>query len=167
MNTSKAVIVWVVVLLLVIVGLAWLIVLGNQSTGNLAAVGTALNNPDNGANLPPPAVLVEDQFPGEVVYVSSAVLPRGGFVVIHKNDNGQPGYIIGAEYFSSATTTTAGVVSLSEATQEGETYWAVLHGDVAGDRNFSAAIDLPLRAGADQLIMVKFNVTKDLPERKG
>jgi uncharacterized membrane protein len=40
-------------------------------------------------------VVVNDQFPGNIVYLSSVQLAKPGFVVIHKDNKGVPGDVIG------------------------------------------------------------------------
>ncbi|MBI2099878.1 MAG: hypothetical protein HYT48_00890 [Candidatus Vogelbacteria bacterium] len=163
MNTSKSVIVWVIVLILVIIGLAWWLVrYSNPAANNLAAVGQFDATSTAGVA---PKIEMDDQFPGDVVFISSVTLPQTGFVVIHKDDAGQPGYVVGAEYFDAKTG--IGAVSLSEPTRDGETYFAVLHADTNNDKNFSLKTDLPLRDASGQLIMTQFEITKNLPERKG
>ena len=46
-------------------------------------------------------LFVEDQFPGSIVYLSSVTLAKGGWVVVHEDDSGKPGKIIGYKYFEA------------------------------------------------------------------
>src|SRR3990167_7106451 len=45
-------------------------------------------------------VVVSDQFPGNIVYISSVQLANPGFVVIRKDNAGTPGDVIGSMYFA-------------------------------------------------------------------
>lgn len=115
------------------------------------------------------ALDVPDQFPGLVAFVSRVDLPAGGFVVIKKNNAGQPGDVIGATFFDKDTR--IGNVDLSEATVDGQSYWAEAWTD-NGDAVFSLTADkIVTKADAvgDALLplRVQFKATKDLPERKG
>jgi hypothetical protein len=109
-------------------------------------------------------IMIDDQFPGRVVYVSSATLPQNGFVVIHEDANGQPGNIIGSRFFRRGTN--PGSIELTASTVEGRRYWAMLHTD-NGDGTFNATQDLPIRDAAGNIVMKSFGVSKDIPEIKG
>lgn len=110
-------------------------------------------------------ILIDDQFPGKVVYVSSATLPRNGFVVIHKDQAGKPGAVIGSRYFKKGTN--PGTIDLSESTIEGGTYYAMLHGDEDANSTFDATKDLPLNDKSGNPVMRTFKVTKDVTPIKG
>jgi len=146
----------------VVIGLVGLVVLvllvsvwiGGPSDGNLAAVGGINNGEANtpGSNAPLAQSVtfrVNDQFPGRVALISSAVSPAGGWVVIKKDQAGQPGVEIGRKFFSP--TETIGNVDLTEATVEGNYYWASFQTETG------TALATPIR----------FYVTRDLPEQKG
>lgn len=156
MNESKN---WAVGLLVLVVialgGGLWLLRSGSAPEDNTGAVGGLGDKPRVLNQL-----VVNDQFPGAIVYVSSVTLADGGWVVV-KNETGQ---IIGTQYFNQGTDT--GVVNLSELTKEGSYYLATLYGD-NGDKVFDPAADLPLRDSADQEILIRFLATQNLPEVKG
>jgi hypothetical protein len=109
-------------------------------------------------------VVVSDQFPGNVVYISSAQLSSAGWVVVHKDEAGKPGKIIGSTYFEKGIA--PGKVNLSENTVEGGIYYAMLHSD-DGDKVFNAAKDLPLKDAAGNVIMKLFRVSQTVTEFKG
>jgi hypothetical protein len=109
-------------------------------------------------------VVVADQYPGNVVYVSSAQLANGGWVVIQKDNAGKPGAVIGS------TWTDAGInpvkVTLSEKTVDGGTYYATLHSD-DGDKKFDAAKDPAIKNASGDDIVVKFKASTNVTEVKG
>ncbi len=109
-------------------------------------------------------VMVSDQFPGNIVYISSVQLAQPGFVVIHKDNAGTPGAIIGYQYFEKGTY--PGKITLTSNTIEGGIYYAMLHSD-NGDKKFDAAKDLPLKDSTGNTIMKLFRVTNNVTEVKG
>lgn len=106
---------------------------------------------------------VPDQFPGAIVYVSRVDLPAGGFVVVRKNVDGQPGDVMGATFFDKDTR--IGNVDLNEATADGESYFAQGWTD-DGDAKFSATADKIITKTDDAVLQVPFKATKNLPEKK-
>ncbi len=108
-------------------------------------------------------IVVTDQFPGNIVYISSVQLANPGFVVIHADKNGQPGDIIGYQYFDKGIN--PGKITLTKSTMEGSTYYAMLHLD-NGDKKFDIAKDLPVKNSAGNIIMKVFRVTSTVAEVK-
>jgi hypothetical protein len=99
-------------------------------------------------------VVMSDQYPGNVVYLSSVQLSKPGWVVIHKDNNGQPGAVIGSQYFEAGIN--PGRVNLTATTVEGGRYYAMLHSD-DGDKVFNETKDLPLKDARGNVIMKIFN----------
>jgi hypothetical protein len=155
-NSSRAIL-WIILIIIVIAAIVYGVSRNGRDTDGL-------ENNDVGANTTPASITLMDQFPGKVVYVGGATLPNGGFVVIHKSENGAPGAIVGSSYFPAGVN--PGTVELTESTVDGSTYYAMLHSD-DGDRVFDAAKDLPLKNAAGEIVMRMFTATKDLPEIKG
>lgn len=154
---------WVVTVIVIIV----LIILGynmfkggstTPSTDDVTTDGTTPGS--TSAN----RIIVSDQFPGNIVYVTSVQFAQPGFVEIHKDNAGQPGAIIGSQYFDKGTNT--GKITLTEATVDGGIYYAVLYTD-NGDKKFNAAQDLPLKDSAGNTIMKIFRATLNPTEVKG
>lgn len=110
------------------------------------------------------SLVVDDQFPGTVVYVSTASLKKAGYVVIHKETAGKPGAVIGSKAFSAGTN--PGQVDLSEATIEGMNYYAMIHED-NGDGKFDAATDMVAKDKTGMSMIVKFKATTKVVEQKG
>lgn len=109
-------------------------------------------------------VAVTDQFPGNIVYVQSVQLENAGFVVIHKDNKGTPGAVIGYQYFEKGIN--PGKITLTEATVEGGMYYAMIHSD-DGDKKFDAVKDLPLKDAKGAIIMKVFRATSTVVESKG
>jgi hypothetical protein len=109
-------------------------------------------------------LVMSDQFPGNIVYVATVELAQDGFVVIHKNNAGKPGAVIGSEYFKRGNQ--PGSIDLTEKTVDGASYIAELHID-DGDGVFDAAKDLPAKDANGAVVMKLFRATTDLPEDKG
>lgn len=109
-------------------------------------------------------VVVSDQYPGNVVYVSSAQLANGGWVVIHKDNAGRPGVVIGSAWAEAGINPVK--VTLTEKTVDGGVYYAMLHTD-DGDKKFDATKDVALKNDLGNEIIVKFSATTNVTEVKG
>ena len=109
-------------------------------------------------------VVVSDQFPGNIVYISTVQLAKPGFVVIEKDNNGTPGAIIGSQYFGTGIN--PGKVTLTTPTVDGSIYYAVLYAD-DGDKKFDAKKDAPLKDSSGNIIMKLFHVSTNVTEVKG
>ncbi|HEY4494705.1 MAG TPA: hypothetical protein VJC02_01220 [Candidatus Paceibacterota bacterium] len=109
-------------------------------------------------------VNVADQYPGNVVYVTSVQFENAGWVSIHKDNAGKPGVVIGSTYFEAGTN--PGKVNLSESTVNDGTYYAMLHSD-DGDKKFDETKDIPLKDNSGNIIMKVFRATTNITEIKG
>ena len=110
------------------------------------------------------SLTVEDQFPGTIVFVSAVELPKGGWVVVSREESGQPGRVVGAGYFAPGVTT--GEVNLAIATGDGESYVAELYRD-NGDTSFNIKTDQAYLDLGGQSVRTSFTVTRNLIENKG
>jgi hypothetical protein len=155
---------WIVTVIVIII----LIVLGYYMfKGNTAPVGTDVS-PTSSAS---PTdlnevnrVVVADQYPGNVVYVSSVQLANPGWVVIHKDENGKPGKVIGSTYFDKGIN--PGKITLTENTADGSIYYAMLHAD-DGDKKFDATKDAEIKDSRGTVISKIFRATSSITEVKG
>ncbi len=162
MENSKNFVVTVVVLVVIALGISfWVFKGAPENNGNTAAVGGIPTNQANRNN----SLMVNDQFPGAIVYVSSVTTSAGGWVIITDEEGATPGKTIGTQYFSAGTDTT-GVVNLLELTEEGKYYYALLLSD-NGDKVFDPAVDVALRDNSGREIAIRFLSTQSLPEIKG
>lgn len=149
-----------VIVIILILGGYMLSVRNNSSEmGEETPIGNEQQNL-SGSN----RIVMSDQFPGNIVYIATVELAQDGFVVIHKSNNGQPGAVIGTEFFTRGTQ--PGSIDLTENTVDGSSYIAELHID-DGDGKFDATKDLAAKDSTGAVVMKIFKATTDLPEDKG
>jgi hypothetical protein len=154
---------WVVTVLVIIV----LILLGYYmfKGDGTSTTDDMTNTPSSTISTDANRVVITDQFPGNIVYVSSVQLENPGFVVIKKDNAGTPGDVIGSQYFDKGIN--PGKVTLKTPTVEGGTYYAVIYSDTDGNKVFDAAKDMPLKDAAGNIIMKIFRATSSSTEMKG
>lgn len=113
------------------------------------------------------AINVETQVVGREVRVDFAILEAPGYVVIHKNQNGQPGMVIGystllpkgrSELMSNGAGL-SGPIALSEALVDGSSYFAMLHLDNGDGIYTKVDENLPAKDSLGNVIMMSFDVT--------
>ena len=149
---------WVVTVIVIII----LIVLGYYLFKGNGGANSATNSPT-----PTPTdvvvdtneinrIVLSDQYPGNVVYVSSVQSANGAWVEIHKDNNGQPGAYIGSAWVDKGIAPVK--VTLTEKMVNGGLYYAMLHSD-NGDKKFDAAKDLPLKDSRGNIIMKAFRAS--------
>lgn len=109
-------------------------------------------------------ITITDQFPGNIVYISTVQLAQPGFVVIHKDNAGKPGDIIGSAYFDKGINN--GKITLKMPTMEGGVYYAALHLD-NGDKVFDSTKDMAIKDSAGQMIIKLFRANSTITEVKG
>jgi hypothetical protein len=149
---------WIVTAIVVIA----LIILGFTMYGNKSGAPTDTSGTDSsmtdtstGAN----RIIVGDQYPGNVVYLSSVQVEKAGWVVIHADNAGQPGKIIGQAWVEAGINPVK--VTLTSAMVEKGTYYAMLHSD-DGDKSFDATKDLPLKDASGNIIMRIFHASSSV-----
>ena len=153
---SKKVVLTAVVFFLIGFGAAWIYTKpaeapsSNQSEEEL----TGTNIPSMGLN----AIEVDDQKVGSTVSIKSVKFENPGWVAIHDDVDGKPGNILGAAWFPKGQN--SGMVELLRNTEQGKTYFAMLHHD-DGDKKFDHKIDMPLTDASGTIIMVKFMTTEN------
>lgn len=87
------------------------------------------------------SIAVTDQKAGNTVFVASVALSQPGWVAVREEVNGEPGKVLGAQWFAAGSST--GSVSLLRGTRLGGRYHAyLLHDD--GDMKLDLAKDLPI-----------------------
>lgn len=151
-KTWQWVVTAIVIIVLIVIGV---IVFGNKGP---ETPGSDTASTDTGAlTAAKNSVTLSDQYPGNVIYVSTVELAAPGWVVIHKDASGQPGAVIGSLYFDKGLSP-GGKVVLTEKTTEGGTYYAMLHSD-DGDKKFDATKDLPLKGVNGMTIMRIFHAS--------
>lgn len=158
-NVSNGVKMWqwvvtiIVIIALIIIGV---MVFGKKSSPVEPVVDNtpAPTETMNSAN----RIVMTDQYPGNIVYLSSVALEQPGFVVIHKDNAGKPGAVLGTAYFDKGIA--PGKVILTSPTVDGSTYYAVLHAD-DGDKKFDATKDLEMKDSSGKVIMKVFKATSE------
>ena len=148
---SKKVVLTAIVFFLIGFGAAWMfakpVEAPKDETNEQEVIGDAI--PLMGSN----AIEVDDQKIGSTVSIKSVKFERAGWVAIHDDLDGTPGNILGAAWFPSGEN--SGAVELLRNTENGKTYFAMLHND-DGDKKFDNKIDVPLTDASSTIIMVKF-----------
>lgn len=111
------------------------------------------------------AIYVAEQDPSKAVSVALVRLEKPGFVVIHEDDGGAPGAILGAsELLPAGETESPAPILLSRLTNDGEIIYAMLHVD-NGDGKFDTANDKPALDSVDGAPMIMIvPVSKDATE---
>ena len=111
------------------------------------------------------AIYVSEQKPGETVSVSLVRLDMPGFVVVHEDNAGNPGKILGSSaVIPAGESKNPPSIQLSRELKNGETIYAMLHFD-NGDGKFNSSDDKPIldKAAGEPMMMV-VDVSKDAPE---
>lgn len=155
---------WVVtvIVIIILIVLGYYMFKGDGSVSTNTPVDTTTTTDATGNEVN--RVSVSDQYPGNIVYISSAQFSAPGWVVIHKDSNGKLGDAIGSAYFAKGIN--PGKVNLTENTKEGMLYYAVLHTD-DGDKKFDAKKDIELKDSKGNTIMKLFRATSSVTEIKG
>lgn len=155
---------WVVtvIVIIILIVLGYYLFKGNPGTTNTDdnnATSTDQVSDVNEVN----RIVVSDQYPGNVVYISSAQVANGAWVEIHKDNNGTPGAIIGSAWVDKGIAPVK--ITLTEKTVDGQLYYAMLHSD-DGDKKFDAAKDLPLKDSRGNVIMKTFRASSTVTPDK-
>ncbi len=101
-------------------------------------------------------ISLTDQFPGNVVNVSSVQLSAPAWVVIHKDEAGKKGAVIGSTLAPQGTGPVS--VKLISPMVDGGMYYAVLHAD-NGDKRFDATKDAQIKDAVGNFIMRTFKAS--------
>ncbi len=147
-KTWQWVVTAIVIIVLIIIGI---MVFGGKSSE--APIDTNEPTPTDSTAQEVNRIVMSDQYPGNVVYISSVQLAKGGWVAIHADNNGTPGEIIGTQWFDAGIN--PGKITLTKPTVEGGLYYAMLHSD-DGDKVFNATKDVPLKDSRGNTIMKPF-----------
>ncbi len=101
-------------------------------------------------------VVMSDQYPGNVVYLSSVQVTKPSWVVIHTDKNGLPDKIIGSAFFETGIN--PGKITLTQPMIDGGTYYAMIHTD-DGDGKFDATADIALKDANGNIVMKIFKAS--------
>ena len=111
------------------------------------------------------AIYVADQMPAaaETVMIGFVDLVEVGWVVIHENNEGKPGTIMGNSDFLSSGETRDFSINLTRASVDGEQLFAMPHKD-NGDGVFNAVDDTPVIDEEGNVMFMKFFISIDAEE---
>ncbi len=151
-KTWQWVVTAIVIIVLIIIGI---MVFGNKKS-EAPIGGDNISTSTTGGSISQEVnrIVMTDQYPGNVVYLGSVQLARAGWVVIHKDNDGTPGAVIGTQWLDAGLS--AGTkITLTQSTKEGGLYYVMLHSS-DGDTLFDEAKDLPLKDSRGNVIMKPF-----------
>jgi hypothetical protein len=150
-KTWQWVVTAIVIVALIVVGI---VVFSNK--GTVDTTGDVADTRDNTSNVSVNRIVIGDQYPGNVVYVSSVQLANGGWIVIHKDNAGKPGDVIGSVYSKAGVGPAK--ITLTSSMVDSALYYAMLHND-DGDGKFDASKDLPMTDSNGSAIMKTFRAS--------
>ena len=143
----------IVIIVLIIIGI---MVFGDKDGSDTNGTDTPIVDTSNNP-LEVNRIVMSDQFPGNVVYISSVTLANGGIVVIHRDNAGAPGAVLGSAYFEKGTS--PGRITLTSPTVDGGIYYAVLYADTNTDRSYTASTDTTIKDARGNVIMKLFRAS--------
>lgn len=158
---------WILtIIIIVILGvLVYFVMRGDDTTTNPPAATTDTVT-DTTAQNRTNSVSVNDQFPGNVVFLTSVSIAKPGFAVVSEvaagNKMGAP---LGTLYFPQAGVY-PGKVLLSKPTVDGKSYMITLYED-DGDKIWSGTKDMQLKDALGNPLMKIFKATSQITEVKG
>lgn len=151
-KTWQWVVTVIVIIVLIVIGV---MVFGNKGSQAPASTETSTTVP-TGQTGAVNRIVMADQYPGNVVYLSSVQLQNGGWVVIKSDNAGQPGDTIGETYSASGINPVK--VTLTSPMIDGGTYYAILYtGNNAAA--FSATAEQALTDSTGAVIMHVFHAS--------
>ncbi len=148
-KTWQWVVTVIVIIALIIIGI---FVFGNKKAEAPASGDETPISTEQSAN----SIVMSNQFPGNIVYISALQATGRGWVAIHKDASGKPGDVIGNASFSAGTAPVK--VTLTQPTVDGGTYYAVMYSD-NGDGVFDVTKDLTLKDASGNIIMRLFHAS--------
>ncbi len=104
-------------------------------------------------------IVMSDQFPGNVVYLSSVQVSEPSWVVIHADNAGQPGKVIGSASFETGIN--PGKITLTQSTVDGGTYYAVLYKG-NGSSSFDITKNAPVKDSNGNVVMKIFRASSSV-----
>ena len=147
---------WVVtVIVIIVIIVIGIMVFGGKKSGTPAETAPAATD-NSGTPSSLNRIVMSDQYPGNVVYLSSVQLQNGGWAVVQNDNSGQPGDIIGETYFPAGIN--PGKVTLTKPMVEGGTYYVTLYSD-NGDQKFDPTVDMPLKDSNGNVILHVFHAS--------
>ncbi len=132
-----------------------------SSANSLSQVSTptSSNNPTSNKEN---KIIVEDQSDGDILVISSLMLSKPGFVVLHKSTaDGKPGTVVGSSSYLMENLDEELDIDISPIAKKGDTYFAMLHEDTNGNKKYDdEATDMPVKDSQGNVVMTKFTITE-------
>ncbi|TSC77063.1 MAG: Uncharacterized protein G01um101431_246 [Parcubacteria group bacterium Gr01-1014_31] len=116
-----------------------------------------------GAKVGPNAIYAADQKPGTQLTVGMVSLEAAGYVVIHADNEGKPGPILGQSALLSSGVSNNVTVTLPQTVANGVQLHAMPHRD-DGDGIFDAAKDAPIKDTLGNVISMMFAIDAQAAE---
>lgn len=113
------------------------------------------------------ALIVTEQRPGNSITVAQVYLAEPGYVVIHEDNNGEAGAIIGSSALLQAGENNKIIVTLNRETRDGEKLWSMLHSEENNNSSFEASVDTPVQSRIGGPIMGWFEISATAEENIG
>lgn len=123
----------------------------NTNVTSTEQMGTSTNTGTNTPGQNSLSVATQDTGAKSVI-VTTVSLQQPGYIVIHADDNGSPGAVLGQSALLQAGTHTN--ISVPLSVKNNTTYWAMLHTD-NGNGTYATAEDAPTTNGG-VVVMVSF-----------
>lgn len=108
------------------------------------------------------AIYVRNQEPGTQVDGEVAVLSSAGFAVVHGDNDGSIGEVIGTSGLLAAGRQENFVMTLDAPSENGEVMYAMLYTDTNANGTFDDGVDMPMRDSADNRVYMIFHASKSL-----
>lgn len=153
-RTWQWVVTIIVIIVLIVIGI---LVFGGKGSenGDVSDV-TDTDTSSNIDTTAPNRITMTDQYPGNVVFLSSVQLEKPGYVAIHEDASGKPGKVIGYAKFDKGIN--PGRITLTSPLIDGKMYYAILHND-DGDNVFDETKDAAIKDANGNVIMKTFRAS--------
>lgn len=135
--------------------------LNDADPNNPATQGGAAGAMLAGSN----TIFMNPQMPGSEIQVTTVMLQQPGYVVIHRDNNGEPGEVIGHSALLGTDVVDARV-ELNEAVVDGDQLYAMLHSDDGdGVYEFPDADEPIVDETTGEPVMMLFTISADADQQ--
>lgn len=108
------------------------------------------------------AIAVSDFTAGDKVTVAMVVLEKPGYVVIHEDDLGKPGKVIGKSELVASEEAKNIEIKLDRKSVDGEILYAMLHTDDGDGKYEFPGADEPIKDEEGNIVMMTFKVGSEV-----
>jgi len=107
-----------------------------------------------------PSIVVPEQAGGKNIFIESVTLEDNGYVVIHEDNDGNPGQIIAVSGLLPVGIRNNFLMDIDKEVFEGDSLFAMIHTD-DGDGIFDAALDAPAKDTDGNIVLVGFLIVSE------